>query len=78
VSAPPVAASAAPAAFTPPPHSIAVLPFINMSGDLRATKGIRSGQGASSYETDCGIPEAIRLLSGTFWWRLAASAECAV
>jgi TolB-like protein/Tfp pilus assembly protein PilF len=33
VSAPTVAASAAPAAFTPPPHSIAVLPFINMSGD---------------------------------------------
>jgi len=31
---PPVApASAAPAAFTPPPHSIAVLPFVNMSGD---------------------------------------------
>ena len=28
-----VGASAAPAAFTPPPHSIAVLPFINMSGD---------------------------------------------
>jgi TolB-like protein/Tfp pilus assembly protein PilF len=33
VPAPTVAASAAPAAFTPPPHSIAVLPFINMSGD---------------------------------------------
>jgi TolB-like protein len=31
---PPAApASAAPAAFTPPPHSIAVLPFVNMSGD---------------------------------------------
>jgi len=28
-----VGARAAPAAFTPPPHSIAVLPFINMSGD---------------------------------------------
>jgi TolB-like protein len=26
-------ASAAPAAFAPPPHSIAVLPFVNMSGD---------------------------------------------
>ena len=26
-------ASAAPAAFNPPPHSIAVLPFVNMSGD---------------------------------------------
>jgi TolB-like protein/Tfp pilus assembly protein PilF len=26
-------ASAGPAAFTPPPHSIAVLPFVNMSGD---------------------------------------------
>jgi TolB-like protein/Flp pilus assembly protein TadD len=33
VSAPTVAASAAPAAFTPPPRSIAVLPFINMSGE---------------------------------------------
>jgi TolB-like protein/tetratricopeptide (TPR) repeat protein len=33
VSPPTVGASAAPAAFTPPPHSIAVLPFINMSGD---------------------------------------------
>ena len=33
VSAPTVGASAAPAAFTPPLHSIAVLPFINMSGD---------------------------------------------
>ncbi|MBV8341463.1 MAG: TIR domain-containing protein [Gammaproteobacteria bacterium] len=32
VSAPTVGAGAA-AAFTPPPHSIAVLPFINMSGD---------------------------------------------
>jgi TolB-like protein/tetratricopeptide (TPR) repeat protein len=32
--APPAApASAAPAAFAPPPHSIAVLPFVNMSGD---------------------------------------------
>jgi TolB-like protein/tetratricopeptide (TPR) repeat protein len=31
---PPAArASAAPAAFSPPPHSIAVLPFVNMSGD---------------------------------------------
>jgi TolB-like protein len=31
---PPAApANAAPAAFTPPPHSIAVLPFVNMSGD---------------------------------------------
>ena len=31
---PPAApASAAPAAFTPPSHSIAVLPFVNMSGD---------------------------------------------
>ena len=28
-----VAVSAAPAAFRPPPHSIAVLPFVNMSGD---------------------------------------------
>jgi TolB-like protein/Flp pilus assembly protein TadD len=28
-----VAASPAPAAFNPPPHSIAVLPFVNMSGD---------------------------------------------
>jgi TolB-like protein len=28
-----VPASAAPAAFNPPPHSIAVLPFVNMSGD---------------------------------------------
>src|SRR5215472_39308 len=33
VSSPTVAASAAPSAFSPPPHSIAVLPFINMSGD---------------------------------------------
>jgi TolB-like protein/Tfp pilus assembly protein PilF len=33
VSAPTVATSTSPAAFTPPPHSIAVLPFINMSGD---------------------------------------------
>jgi len=32
--APPAApASVAPAAFTPPPHSIAVLPFVNLSGD---------------------------------------------
>ena len=30
---PPAAQSAAPAAFAPPPHSIAVLPFVNMSGD---------------------------------------------
>jgi TolB-like protein/Tfp pilus assembly protein PilF len=30
---PPAPASVAPAAFTPPPHSIAVLPFVNMSGD---------------------------------------------
>jgi TolB-like protein/predicted Zn-dependent protease len=28
-----VAADAAPAAFNPPPHSVAVLPFVNMSGD---------------------------------------------
>jgi TolB-like protein/Flp pilus assembly protein TadD len=33
VSSPTVAASPAPAAFTPPPHSVAVLPFVNMSGD---------------------------------------------
>jgi TolB-like protein len=33
VPSPTVAASAAPAAFNPPPHSIAVLPFVNMSGD---------------------------------------------
>jgi TolB-like protein/Tfp pilus assembly protein PilF len=32
-SAPPVAASTAPAVFNPPSHSIAVLPFVNMSGD---------------------------------------------
>ena len=33
-ASPPAApASAASAAFTPPPHSIAVLPFVNMSGD---------------------------------------------
>jgi len=32
VSSPTAAASAATAAFTPPPHSIAVLPFVNMSG----------------------------------------------
>jgi len=32
-SAPTVAASAASTAFAPPPHSIAVLPFVNMSGD---------------------------------------------
>src|SRR5205807_7533915 len=29
----PVPASAGPARFAPPPHSIAVLPFLNMSGD---------------------------------------------
>ena len=33
VSSPTVAASRAPAAFSPPPHSIAVLPFVNLSGD---------------------------------------------
>jgi TolB-like protein/Tfp pilus assembly protein PilF len=33
VSPPAMAASAAPAAFNPPPHSIAVLPFVNMSAD---------------------------------------------
>jgi serine/threonine-protein kinase len=33
VSSPTVAASAAAAAFTPPPHSVAVLPFVNLSGD---------------------------------------------
>ena len=33
VSSAGVAAGTAPAAFSPPPHSIAVLPFINMSGD---------------------------------------------
>ena len=32
-TAPAPQASAAPAAFSPPPHSIAVLPFVNMSGD---------------------------------------------
>ena len=31
--APPATPAAAPAAFSPPPHSIAVLPFVNMSGD---------------------------------------------
>src|SRR5207302_7427870 len=30
---PPASTSAAPAGFAPPPHSIAVLPFVNMSGD---------------------------------------------
>jgi TolB-like protein/tetratricopeptide (TPR) repeat protein len=33
VSSPTVAASTAPTAFNPPPHSLAVLPFVNMSGD---------------------------------------------
>jgi TolB-like protein/Tfp pilus assembly protein PilF len=33
VSSPTVAAIPASAAFSPPPHSIAVLPFVNMSGD---------------------------------------------
>jgi TolB-like protein/Tfp pilus assembly protein PilF len=33
VSSPTVAASASLAIFNPPPHSIAVLPFVNMSGD---------------------------------------------
>jgi TolB-like protein/Tfp pilus assembly protein PilF len=33
VSSPTVATSPAPAAFSPPPHSIAVLPFANVSGD---------------------------------------------
>ena len=33
VSSPTVAASPTPAAFSPPAHSIAVLPFVNMSGD---------------------------------------------
>jgi TolB-like protein len=33
VSSPTVTASASPAIFRPPPHSIAVLPFVNMSGD---------------------------------------------
>jgi TolB-like protein/Flp pilus assembly protein TadD len=33
VSSATVAGDAAPAAFRPPPHSIAVLPFVNMSGD---------------------------------------------
>jgi TolB-like protein/tetratricopeptide (TPR) repeat protein len=32
-AAPAAQASAAPTAFSPPPHSIAVLPFVNMSGD---------------------------------------------
>ena len=32
-TAPAAQASAAPTAFSPPPHSIAVLPFVNMSGD---------------------------------------------
>jgi TolB-like protein/cytochrome c-type biogenesis protein CcmH/NrfG len=32
-TAPAAPGSAAPTAFTPPPHSIAVLPFVNMSGD---------------------------------------------
>ena len=32
-SSPTVSSRAAPVAFTPPPHSIAVLPFVNMSGD---------------------------------------------
>jgi TolB-like protein len=32
-SSPTVPANAAPAVFNPPPHSIAVLPFVNMSGD---------------------------------------------
>ncbi len=33
VSSPTVIASASPTAFNPPPHSIAVLPFVNLSGD---------------------------------------------
>jgi TolB-like protein/Flp pilus assembly protein TadD len=33
VPAPTAAVGTTPAAFTPPPHSIAVLPFVNMSGD---------------------------------------------
>lgn len=33
VSSPTVGASGAPAVFSPPPHSIAVLPFVNMSAD---------------------------------------------
>jgi TolB-like protein/Flp pilus assembly protein TadD len=33
VSSPTAAASLTPAVFAPPPHSIAVLPFVNMSGD---------------------------------------------
>jgi TolB-like protein/tetratricopeptide (TPR) repeat protein len=33
VSSPTVSASPAAAAFNPPPHSVAVLPFVNMSGD---------------------------------------------
>jgi TolB-like protein len=33
LATPTVAANASPAAFNPPPHSIAVLPFVNMSGD---------------------------------------------
>lgn len=33
VSSPTITASAAPAAFAPPPHSIAVLPLVNLSGD---------------------------------------------
>jgi TolB-like protein len=33
VQSPTVGVSAPPAAFSPPPHSIAVLPFVNMSGD---------------------------------------------
>jgi len=33
VSSPAAAAGAVPAVFTPPPHSVAVLPFVNMSGD---------------------------------------------
>src|SRR5262249_18275622 len=33
VSSPTVAGTRAPVAFNPPPHSIAVLPFVNLSGD---------------------------------------------
>ena len=57
--------SAAPVGFAPPPHSIAVLPFVNMSGDREqdymartissALKGIRSWRNRQPSTADSSL-----------------------
>jgi hypothetical protein len=50
-----VTAAAGAAAFSPPPHSVAVLPFINMSGDKL---GRRADAEAALAKLTAAFPEA--------------------